>query len=865
MNTVAGANIVEKESRKTGIEIIGGVPWGARICLFYRNIEELLGILVPYFKAGLKNSEFCLWITSAPLDKGAALRALRKSVFNLDRYLEKGQMDIIPHTEWFFKGGSLDLPGAAVNWTRKLDMATARGYDGLRGTFDMSWLENQDWPRFTEFEKENRGVVGKIITVCSYSLDRCGAPEIIDAFTSHRFALISRGGRWDSIGRYERNQMELALDKRVKELRCLYDIASITGTPDSTIREKFSEIVNILPRAFQHPDIAFARITLNGEIFKTGDYRRTDQRIAADIIVLGSKVGEVEVGYDRAPPVTDDGVFSKEERLLLDAVAERLGAIAEHGQAEENIIIERNLGMLLSATNSLQKAFKYCLEAAITVSEMDCGAIYAVDKKTGTIDLTYQQGLSPEFVRATSCYEAGSSYACLAGEGKPIYTRFAEIGLMVKEPRHPEGLLATAIVPINYEGEVIACINVYSHTRDSIPPLGRDCLETIASQIGSTIARILIENALRQSQELLRNIYESSPLGIYIVQDEKLQYTNPQFQKITGFGKSELLQREWLSLMPVEDIDVVRSSMVFTLQESSPYPCEYRILNKTGQIKWVMQTVSPIHYEGREATVGSLMDITERKYLERKVIEYEELSKMKSDLLATVSHELRTPLATIKGYSTMILDYYAKLTSEETREYLKSIDSSTDRLSKLVDNLLETSRLEAGLLHLEKAPVGLSRFIQRVAAEAGVRDNQRHIFITKHQKLPRANIDAKRIRQVLDNLIDNATKYSPPGTEIEISAEQSGRELVIAVTDHGPGIPAGELTNIFDRMYRIEQRVYSGADGMGLGLYICQRLVKAHGGKIWAESTVGKGTTITFTLPLAERMKSVKRPARTRV
>jgi PAS domain S-box-containing protein len=865
MNMVTRANIVEKESRKTGIDIIGEVPWGARICLFYRNIEELMDILVPYFKAGLKNSEFCLWITSSPLNEDAAQRALRKSVFNLDRYLEKGQMEIVPYTEWFCKDDSLDLPGAAVKWSKKLDMATAHGYDGLRDTFDVSWVENKDWPRFIEFEKENRDVAERKITMCSYLLDRCGAPEIIDAVTNHRFALISRGGRWDSIGKHERNKMELALDKRVKELRCLYDIASITGTPDSTIREKFGEIVNILPRAFQHPDIAFAQITLNGESFKTANYRRTDQKITADIIVLGSRVGEVEVGYNRPPPVTDDGVFSKEERLLLDAVAERLGAIAEHGQAEENIIIERNLGMLLSATNSLQKAFKYCLEAAITVSEMDCGAIYAVDKKTGAIDLTYQQGLSPEFVGATSHYEAGSSYARLAGGGKPVYTRFAEIDLTVKEPRHPEGLMAAAIVPINYEGEVIACINVYSHTRDTIPPLGRDCLETIASQVGSTIARIAIEDALRQSQELLRNIYESSPLGIYIMQDEKLQYTNPQFQKITGFGKSELLQREWLGLVAAEDIDAVRSSIIFTLQEASPYPCEYRVLNKSGQIKWVMQTVSPIHYEGREAIVGSLMDITERKYLERKVIEYEELSKMKSDLLATVSHELRTPLATIKGYSTMILDYFSKLTSEETKEYLRSIDSSTDRLAKLVDNLLETSRLEAGLLHLEKAPVGISQFIQRVATEASVRDSQRHIFTARRKKLPRANIDAKRIRQVLDNLIDNATKYSPPGTEIEIAAEQSGQELIIAVTDHGPGIPAEELTNIFDRMYRIEQRVYSGADGMGLGLYICQRLVKAHGGKIWAESTVGKGSTIRFTLPLAERMKSVKQLARARV
>jgi PAS domain S-box-containing protein len=972
----------EKESRKSGIDIIGNVPWGARICLFYRDIEELIDILVPYFKAGLKTNEFCLWITSFPLDKEAAEKALRKSILNLDKYLENGQIEITPHTAWFFKDGLLDLPGAADTWFMKLNLAITRGYDGLRGTFDTNWVEKKDWQRFMEFERGDKDTAGKKITICSYSLDKCGAPEIVDAVSSHQFALINRNGNWDSIEKYQRNKMELALNKRVRELRCLYDIASITGTPDATIKERFSEIVNILPRALQYPDIAYARIILNGEHFKTGNQRRTDQKMAADIIVLGSKVGTVEVGYTSPPPETDDSTFSQEERLLLDAVAERLGAIAEKGQAEENILIERNLGMLLSATNSLQKAFKYCLEAAVTVSEMDCGGIYSVDKKSGEINLVHHQGLSPDFIKHASHYEADSPNARIVMAGKPKYLKFEELGLPATDSLYQEGLLALGIVPIKYEGEVIACINVASHSRDSITPLGRDCLETIASQIGSTITRISVEDALqqseekfsrafrtipdmiiittvneerivevndsvsrvtgftreevigksaldlnvwadieehnkimrilkekgrvknaegtlrtksgelrnlmisaelieftgeqcfisimtditeqKQSQELLQSIYQSWPLGIYIMQDEKLMYTNPQFQKITGFSEPELLNKEMLNIVAIEDIDVVKSSMVFTLKEASPYPCEYRIINKTGQIKWVMQTVSPIHYKGKEAILGSLMDISERKYLERKVIEYEELSKMKSDLLATVSHELRTPLATIKGYSTMILDYFTRLTSDETKEYLRSIDGSTDRLSKLVDNLLDTSRLDAGLLHLEKRPVSITKLIQEVAAEAIIRDNQRHSFTMSCRRLLKANIDVKRIRQVLDNLIDNATKYSPPDTEIRLAAEQSGNEMLISVTDHGPGIPAEELTNIFDRMYRIEQRVYSGADGMGLGLYICQRLVKAHGGRIWAESVMGKGSTIKFTLPVAERVNSMKQLAEAR-
>jgi K+-sensing histidine kinase KdpD len=226
---------------------------------------------------------------------------------------------------------------------------------------------------------------------------------------------------------------------------------------------------------------------------------------------------------------------------------------------------------------------------------------------------------------------------------------------------------------------------------------------------------------------------------------------------------------------------------------------------------------------------------------------------MKSDLLATVSHELRTPLATIKGYATMMLDYFSRLDADETRDYLRAIDGSTDRLTKLVDNLLDTSRLDAGLLKLQKEPTGISPLIRKLVEEAGIRNTGHAVVAKLEAGLPRVNIDTKRICQVLDNLIDNAAKYSPAGTQITVFAERSGTDLLVGVSDQGPGIPEEELENIFERMYRIEKRFDSGANGMGLGLYICQRLVQAHGGRIWAESTLGLGSTIKFTLPAMRR------------
>jgi two-component system sensor histidine kinase KdpD len=171
----------------------------------------------------------------------------------------------------------------------------------------------------------------------------------------------------------------------------------------------------------------------------------------------------------------------------------------------------------------------------------------------------------------------------------------------------------------------------------------------------------------------------------------------------------------------------------------------------------------------------------------------------------------------------------------------------------LVDNLLDTSRMEAGLLKLEKRSTNISELVETVITEAKIRTNGHRITTRIAGDIPDILIDAKRIRQVLDNLINNAIKYSPRNTTVTVTVKKDEKEVLLSVADRGAGIPPGELTNIFDRMYRIEQRLYSGVDGLGLGLYICRRLVEAHDGHIWVDSTLGKGSTVCFSLPLDKK------------
>ena len=201
---------MERELRKSGIRVIGDIPWGTHLCQFYETKEDLIDILVPYFKAGLKNNEFCLWITSEPLDKEGTEEAMRKSVADFDRYLEKGQIEIIPYTEWYLKGGTFDLQRVSNDWIDKLNQALASGYEGIRVTGNIAWLEKKDRQGFTAYEKEINDTIGqrKMIAICTYSLDKCGEPEIIDIISIHQFALIKRAGRWEIIDKCEHTQIE---------------------------------------------------------------------------------------------------------------------------------------------------------------------------------------------------------------------------------------------------------------------------------------------------------------------------------------------------------------------------------------------------------------------------------------------------------------------------------------------------------------------------------------------------------------------------------------------------------------------------------------------------------------------------------
>ncbi len=189
---------MKNKLRNSGIDIIGDVPWGTHFCQFYQTKENLIDILIPYFKTGLENNEFCMWVTSQPLTVEEAKEAFKNAVPDADIYLEKGQIEIISYTDWYMKDGFLDSKRALNGWMDKLNLALANGYEGMRLTGNTFWLEKEDWDDFSQYEKEIDKVLGtyNIISVCSYSLDKCSTEDVIAVVNNHQFALTELEGEW---------------------------------------------------------------------------------------------------------------------------------------------------------------------------------------------------------------------------------------------------------------------------------------------------------------------------------------------------------------------------------------------------------------------------------------------------------------------------------------------------------------------------------------------------------------------------------------------------------------------------------------------------------------------------------------------
>jgi two-component system sensor histidine kinase KdpD len=220
---------------------------------------------------------------------------------------------------------------------------------------------------------------------------------------------------------------------------------------------------------------------------------------------------------------------------------------------------------------------------------------------------------------------------------------------------------------------------------------------------------------------------------------------------------------------------------------------------------------------------------------------------LKTALLNAVSHDLRTPLASIIASTGSLRQHDVTWTTEERDDFIEAIEQQAQRLSGIVGNLLDLSRIEAGALKPDKQLHDVSALVDDVVSRMHETTSRHDLHVHVDPDLPPVAVDEVQIDQVLANLIENATKYAPPGTTIDVTARREGANLQIEVSDRGPGVPANEIEQLFAPFYRASGQ--RSASGLGLGLAVARGLVEAHGGRIWAGNRPQGGSRFVFTLP----------------
>ncbi len=381
------------------------------------------------------------------------------------------------------------------------------------------------------------------------------------------------------------------------------------------------------------------------------------------------------------------------------------------------------------------------------------------------------------------------------------------------------------------------------------------------------IARVVAETfdteaGLDAVFRLARTIFIFDTIALYL-QEEESGLLEPTYARALGRGRSKEAELSWGEPAAWEAFrrkeTVLRQEDVGSLVKERDRRRDYLGLpllvggRTVGSLvfgRFGGPSFPPEHIRLAEFVAWHVGQLLENRRLSRRVATLEaqrELARMQEEFLSTVSHELRTPLGFIKGYVTTLMRTDAEWDPEKRDEFLSIIDDEADRLTELIDNLLDSSRLESGTLRMTLEPTRIQPLIRDSIQRIQSIHPEMEVSSEIEDGIPIISIDSTRIAQVLNNMLSNAIKYAP-GAPVVIRARQNGDSVLVEVHDSGPGIPPEHLNHLFERFYRVPQD--QTVRGTGLGLHICRKIIEAHNGQIRVDSEVNHGTTFSFSLPI---------------
>jgi len=408
------------------------------------------------------------------------------------------------------------------------------------------------------------------------------------------------------------------------------------------------------------------------------------------------------------------------------------------------------------------------------------------------------------------------------------------------------GLLTGVALPLIARQQVIGVLFVFRNYMGVFSANDKALLQSFADQAAIAVRNAQLYTQIRHEERRLVALLDSAPDGILILApDHTIDHCNSALVRMLGMPANEIRghrhediirlihQKNGLSLEQAEmgGWPLTPNATLYVegdLERNDKLPLPVGV------------TYAPLlSAEGRLLNViASVRDITH----------FREAEELKSTFISVISHELKTPVALIKGYVSTLRRTDATWDREVVQDSLAVIEEEADRLTELIENLLDASRLQAGALAINLSDVDLESLVRRIVERFRTQSPDHTFVVDFPGNFPIILGDEDRLGQVLSNLLSNAIKYSPGGGEIDVSGQVRPEQVIVCVKDQGPGIAVDDIPHVFDRFYRASEASRT-TKGAGLGLYLARAVVEAHGGGIWVDPKPGAGARICFSLP----------------
>ena len=411
-------------------------------------------------------------------------------------------------------------------------------------------------------------------------------------------------------------------------------------------------------------------------------------------------------------------------------------------------------------------------------------------------------------------------------------------------------------LPLNVGDDFLGMMYVFRIAGSAFTANERRVFQSFADQAGIAVNNARLYQQVAQEKHRLNAILEYSADGVIIMDGaHHITTFNRSLAALSGLKANEVMGQRFEDVLPL-----LNKRAGTTLEEaeamgwpivgaSTPLFVEADIQRADGKKVSVEITFAPLFDRTENRLVNIIANV-------RDITRFRQADEMKSTFISAVSHELKTPIALIKGYASTLRRNDAKWDEATLKDSLAVIEEESDRLTELVENMLDASRLQSGNFRLSPVELDIDDLVVRVARKFRNEDTRHELVVKVPTNVPLVQADEARITQVLNNLISNAIKYSPDGSEIEITNTVTPKEVVITVADHGNGISAEDQARLFERFFRTDSAIKKSIPGTGLGLFLSRSIIEAHGGRMWVESSgvAGEGSRFSFSLPRAQRL-----------